>query len=107
MDTTRIEFLERALEADPENAFARYALALELVGSPRPEQAWEHFEYLLAHNPGYAATYFQAGMYLARQGRCAEAKQIFEKGIEVTGRQGDQHAQSELQAALDGLVEAL
>ncbi|HLI30550.1 MAG TPA: hypothetical protein VKV79_05555 [Terriglobia bacterium] len=106
MEPTRTEFLERTLEADPENTFARYALALELANSPRSEQAWQHFEYLLAHSPGYAATYFQAGMYLARQGRHTEAKQILEKGIEVTGRQGDQHAQSELQTALEGLAEA-
>lgn|SRR5487761_79328 len=107
MEPTRIEVLEQTLETNPDNAFARYALALELVSSPRSERAWEHFDYLLAHNPGYAATYFQAGMYLARQGRHAEAKQIFEQGIEVTGRQGDQHAQSELQAALDGLADGL
>jgi len=105
MEPTRIDFLEQALEADPGNAFARYALALELANSPHSEQAWDHFEILLVRHPGYAATYFQAGMYLARQGRSAEAKQIFEKGIEVTGRQGDQHARGELQAALDGLSE--
>ncbi len=104
MDLARIESLKQTLEGNPDNAFARYALALELANSPRSEEAWAHFEYLLAHNPDYAATYFQAGMYLARLGRRASARQIFEKGIEVTGRQGDQHAQSELQAALDDLA---
>lgn len=107
MEPTRIEFLEQALEANPDNAFVRYALALEFVNSPSSERAWEHFEYLLAHNPDYAATYLQAGMYLARQGRREEAKQVFGQGIEVTGRRGDRHAQSELQAALDDLTEGL
>ncbi|MGH9355191.1 MAG: hypothetical protein ACRD10_03590, partial [Terriglobia bacterium] len=107
MEPARIEFLEQALEKNPGNAFARYALALELARSPRSERAWEHFEYLLAHNPEYAATYLQAGMYLTKQDRREEAKQVFERGIEVTGRLGDRHAESELRGALDELADGV
>ena len=99
---TRREFLQETVAQDPNNAFARYGLALELANS-EPDAAWTHFEYLLQHHPEYSATYFQAGMFLTRQGRMGEARKVLAAGIEVTGRQGNQHAQAELQAALDDL----
>ena len=101
MEPSRIEILQQTLQSTPENAFARYALALELSRSAQPELAWEHFEYLLAHQPDYAATYLQAGMFLSKQGRREEAREIFKKGIEVNRRQGNLHAQSELEAAFE------
>jgi Tfp pilus assembly protein PilF len=101
-EKTRREFLEEALRQDPDNTFARYGLAMELANS-EPAAAWTHFEHLLLHHPEYAATYYQAGAFLLKQGRIEEARQVLATGVEVTGRQGKQHAQSELQAALDDL----
>ena len=101
-EKTRREFLEEALRQDPDNTFARYGLALELAKS-EPAAAWTHFEYLLLHHPEYSATYYQAGMFLMKQGRLEEARKVLATGVEVTGRQGKQHAQAELQAALDDL----
>ena len=101
-EKTRREFLEETLRQDPHNTFARYGLALELAKS-EPAGAWTHFEYLLLHHPEYSATYFQAGAFLIKQGRLDEAHKVLAAGIEVTSRQGKQHAQAELQAALDDL----
>jgi len=103
MHKTRLEFLRETLAAKPDDTFARYALALELSNSERAEDAWAHFEYLLSRQPEYSATYYQAGTFLARQGRRDEARKILARGIEVTGQQGNLHAQSELQKALDEL----
>ena len=105
-EKTRREFLEEALRQDPHNTFARYGLALELVNS-EPAAAWTHFQYLLLHHPEYSATYYQAGVFLMRQGRLDEARQVLATGVEVTGRQSKQHAQAELQAALDDLNDRL
>ncbi len=101
---SRLEFLTETLRVNPDDAFTRYALALELAKSA-PQEAWQHFQYLLTHHPDYAATYYQAGIHLLNLGRREEARQVLAKGIEVTGRQRKQHAQSELQAALDQLDE--
>ena len=101
-EKTRREFLEETLRQHPDNAFARYGLAMELANSD-PAAAWTHFEYLLLHHPEYAATYFQAGTFLLKQGRLDEARKVLAAGVEVTGRQGKQHAQAEIQAALDDL----
>jgi tetratricopeptide (TPR) repeat protein len=103
MQKTRLEFLGETLANNPDDMFARYALALELSKSSRPEDAWEHFDYLLSRHPEYSATYYQAGTYLVSQGRREDARKILTMGIEVTGRQGNSHAQSELQKALDEL----
>jgi len=103
MDKNRVQFLQEALAANPDDTFARYALALEFSTSDQPADAWPHFEYLLNHHPDYAATYFQAGRFLAQQDRRDEARRILAKGIEVAQNQGNHHAQSELERALESL----
>lgn len=103
MEKTRLEFLQVAVFEQPANTFARYGLAMELAQTGDPLEAWRHFDYLLTHHPDYSPAYYQAGVFLVRQGRYEEASKVFAKGIEVTGRQGNSHAQSELQAALDDL----
>jgi len=101
-EKNRREFLEQALRQDPDNTFARYGLAMELAKTG-PAAAWTHFEHLLTYHPEYSATYYQAGMSLLRQGRHDDARKVLAAGVEVTGRQGKQHAREELLAALDDL----
>ncbi len=105
MEKTRTQFLEETLVTRPEDTFARYGLAMELSKLGQPSEAWQHFEYLLTRHPDYSPTYYQAGMFLIRQGRREEAEKVLAQGVQVTGRQGNLYAQSELQAALDELVE--
>jgi tetratricopeptide (TPR) repeat protein len=104
MEPSRIEVLQQTLQSTPDNAFVRYALALELSRSAEPGRAWEHFAYLLDRQPDYGATYLQAGMYLIGRERKEEACEIFKKGIEINQRQGNLHAKSELEAALEELT---
>ena len=88
---------------NPADAFARYGLAMELVKGGELASAVSEFRALLEHNPNYAAAYFHGGQVLEKLGELEQARQLYEKGIEVTGRTGDQHTRSELQAALDML----
>lgn len=104
-EKTRVEFLVETLEAHPDNAFARYALALELAQSGDPS-AWEHFKFLIDRHPEYSATYYQAGKFLVKRGSRDEAKRVIAKGIAVTRSQGNLHAQSELEALLAELGDA-
>ena len=105
-EKTRLQFLREAVQNSPDDPFTRYALALELAKTA-PTEAWSHFEYLLDRHPEYSATYQQAGVFLLNRGRREEAQKVLVKGVEVTGRQGNKHAQSELQAALDELTTEL
>jgi len=95
--------LEQFLTKRPEDAFARYGLALECVKAGDEEGAATHFQHLLEKNPDYVAGYFQYGQFLARLGRDAEARKMLSDGIVVAQRAGDIHARDEMQAALNSL----
>jgi tetratricopeptide (TPR) repeat protein len=100
---TRRESLEGFVQANPSDAFARYGLALECAKLGDDDAAQEHFQQLLAANPGYVAGYFQFGQLLARVGDNAEARRILTAGVAVADKTGDLHARDEMQAALAAL----
>jgi len=97
---SRRALLEEFLAAHPQDAFARYGLAMECANQGDDAAATENFEKLLAENPNYVAGYFQYGQLLARLSRTADAKRALSNGIEAARRSGDQHASSEMEAAL-------
>jgi tetratricopeptide (TPR) repeat protein len=98
-----MEILKNMLAENPRDSFARYGLAMEHVMNGELEQAVTEFGVLLQYNPDYAAAYFHGGQALEKLGRVEDAREMYQKGIESTTRSGDQHTQSELQAALDML----
>jgi len=91
------------LAQNPADAFARYGLAMEMINGGDLPGGIAEFRALLEHNPNYAAAYFHGGQALEKLGDVDQARQLYEKGIEVTARTGDQHTRSELQTALDML----
>ena len=101
MSSSRLEILRTMLAQDPNNAFARYGVAMEHLNAGDHTAAAPEFEALLAANPDYVAGYFHAGRNLESLGRIEEAQATYRRGIEVATRKGDTHTQSELQAALD------
>ena len=92
--------LEEFVATHPQDAFARYGLAMECANQGDSDAAITNFEKLLAENPNYVAGYFQYGQFLARLSRTADAKRTLGHGIEAARRTGDQHAGSEMEAAL-------
>jgi Tfp pilus assembly protein PilF len=97
----RLDVLRSMLEQDPRNAFARYGVAMEYVNQGDHARAVAEFETLLGNDPDYVPGYYHAGRALEKLGRIDEARAVYENGISVARRKGDQHAASELQAALD------
>jgi predicted Zn-dependent protease len=97
----RIPMLNEILAQDPNNAFARYGLAVEYSNSGKLEQAIEEFKKLLAANPDYAAGYFMAAQTLMKSDRRNEARTMLENGIIAAQRKGDSHAASEMQGMLE------
>lgn len=104
MANDRFEALKAMLANNPQHTFARYGLAMEYVNSGQYDDAVTEFRALLDADPDYSAGYFHLGRTYERLGRIDEAREIWERGIEVTTRKGDLHTRSELQAALDLLV---
>jgi tetratricopeptide (TPR) repeat protein len=101
MATNRLEILKQMVAQDPANAFARYGLATEYANSGALEEAVEEFQNLLAHDGNYAAAYYHGGQTLEKLGRIEEARDLYQKGIEVTTRKGDLHTRAEIEAALN------
>jgi Tfp pilus assembly protein PilF len=92
--------LKQMLSDNPNNAFARYGLAMELVKDGNFSEAITEFNHLLSHDDTYAAAYYHGGQAYEKLGQVEEARRIYEKGIEVTTRKGDAHTRAELEAAL-------
>jgi tetratricopeptide (TPR) repeat protein len=97
---SRREMLEQFLLQKPEDAFARYGLALECVKLGDDQAASDHFRKLLETHPAYVAGYFQFGQLLARIGKLEDAKKLLSDGVVVAQKAGDMHARDEMQAAL-------
>ena len=99
----RIEQLRKFIAQSPDEAFPRYALALELKGRGEAEAAVSELQALLQRAPDYLAAYLQLGMLLQTQCRPAEARDVFARGQEVARKKGDSHTLSELTQALESL----
>jgi tetratricopeptide (TPR) repeat protein len=96
---TRREMLEEFTASHPNDAFARYGLALECANQGDQPAAVENFEQLLAEHPTYVTGYFQFGQLLARMSLTEKARATLTSGIEAARRAGDQHAAEEMEAA--------
>jgi len=101
----RINKLRQFLEKQPDDSFLQHALALEYVKMEDDATARQHFETLLLRNPDYVGSYYHLGRLLERQGENEGAIKCYEKGIMVAKAANDNHAKSELQMALDDLLD--
>lgn len=99
----RVAMLNDILNQNPNDAFARYGLAMEYSNQGNVERALEEFGKLLASHPDYTAGYFMAAQTLARANRNAEAKKMLGDGIVSAKRTGNNHAQSEMEGMLADL----
>lgn len=99
----KIAGLREILAQDPNNSFARYGLAMELVRLGQTSAALEEFDRLLASAPDYTAGYFMSAQTLAGAGRTPEAIERLKAGIQCAQQGGNHHAQAEMQTMLDEL----
>ena len=98
--SNRLEKLEALLQQDPGNALLGYGLAQELAGLGRLEDAAAQYQRLISVKPDYCAAYFHGARTLEQLGRRDDARAMYRAGIDTATRVGDQHAASEMQAAL-------
>lgn len=101
MATNRLELLTQMVGQDPNNALARYGLAMEYSNSGDFKKAVAEFGTLIERDENYAAAYFHGGQALEKLGEIDQARALYEKGIEITTRKGDLHTRSEIEAALN------
>lgn len=101
MDTARLQKLQKSLEANPQDPFTRYLVALECVKLKLNEEAIHHFQVLVNAHPQYVATYYQYGQLLENLNRKSAAAAIYQAGLKAARAAGDAHTAGEIQAALD------
>jgi len=95
--------LNEILSQNPDDAFARYGLAMEYSKAGEVERALEEFGKLLSTHPDYTAGYFMAAQTLSNAGRTPEAIVRLKSGVSCAARTGNRHALSEMQGMLDEL----
>jgi predicted Zn-dependent protease len=97
----RIEAFRAFVARSPDDAFARYSLAMALRGAARTDEAVLEFRELASRRPEYVPTYLMLGQVLETAGRDAEAAEAYEAGIAAATRTNDMHARNELTQALE------
>ncbi len=96
MSATRLDQLRGMLAEEPNDAFLRYAIALELKRAGKMEEAANDLERLLIADPKYIACYYQLALILIDLGRADEAVHVCEAGALQCIVTGDRKAGAEL-----------
>jgi tetratricopeptide (TPR) repeat protein len=102
----KIAMLTEILSQNPDDAFARYGLAMEYGNQGQTEAALAEFDRILSAHPDYVPAYQMSGQILARTGQTEAARRRLEQGIAAAARAGNSHAQGEMEALLDEIASA-
>ncbi|MGV3539254.1 MAG: tetratricopeptide repeat protein [Rufibacter sp.] len=95
---SRLNQLLAFYEEDPTDPFTVYAIATEYRAFDT-EKARFFYEKLLAEHPDYVGTYYHAASLYQQLDEPELARQAYQKGMQVSRQQGQQHAFAELQQA--------
>jgi len=99
----KIAMLREILAQNPDDAFARYGLAMEQANQGDAEAALAGFSELTTSHPDYTAGYQMSAQLLIKAGRNNEALQRLESGIAAARRTGNTLALNEMSNMLDEL----
>jgi thioredoxin-like negative regulator of GroEL len=97
---TRRQMLEEFVASKPDDAFSRYALAMECMNSGDTQAADQQFKELLNRNADYVPAYLMYAQMLSRESRVDDACTILVDGINKASLKGDGHARSEMESLL-------
>lgn len=100
----RIEKIREMLADNPTDSFLCHALALEYIKLGNDSDARKLFESILENEPDYIGSYYHLAKLLERIGETNEAIKVYEKGMEMAKKAGDNHSLSELRSAFEELT---
>jgi Flp pilus assembly protein TadD len=92
--------LEKLLAAGKESALLRFGLGNEHLKAGRAAEAAVHFRRAVELDPDYSAAWKLLGKALTESGRLADALSVYQTGIAVAQRKGDQQAAKEMAVML-------
>ena len=103
MSTPRIAQLLKFLEANANDSFVRFALALEYIKVGDEQRGLEYFSDIRKDDPDYTGTYYHLGKLYERLNKKQEAEEIYREGLKRTlGKDGKSY--QEIQEALNQLL---
>ena len=100
----KIKKLAGLVKLNPEDSFSKFALALELMKQNEVSKARVLFESVLAQDPEYLGVYYHLGKLYERINLDKKAVSIYQDGVKVARKQGNQRTESELKDALELLT---
>ena len=89
------------LEKTPADPFLLYAAGMEYKKLGEHGRAVEYFRRTIHADAKYCYAYYQTGQTHELAGNEPAAKQAYKDGLAAAQMAGDDHARSEIQAALD------
>ena len=93
---SRREQLEKMLDAEPDDVFLQYALAMQCASDGDRSTALSRLQQVIDGSPNYVAAYFQRGQLLDQEGETQAAREVLSRGIEVARQVGESHAEMEM-----------
>jgi predicted Zn-dependent protease len=101
--TKRLAYFEKVTAEGNTEPMALYGLAMEYRSLGRHDEALAAFTALRAAHPGYVPAYLMCGQMLEQMTRPGDARGWYLAGIAAARDKRDEHAASELEAALEAL----
>jgi len=99
----RIEQLKKMLQAEPDDAFCMYGLALEYAKRGDAAEAVSWFDRTIAADPRQCYAYFHKAKSQHEAGDATAAQGTLQTGLRQARAIGDLKAASEIEAFLDEL----
>jgi tetratricopeptide (TPR) repeat protein len=100
----KLAMLTEILTHNPNDAFARYGLAMEYVSQKRIPEGLAEFDRLIQLSPDYVPAYQMSAQTLAAHGNPELAIARLHHGIAAAIRTGNDHARSEMEALREDLT---
>lgn len=100
MMNSRIDNLIIMLKEEPQDVFLNYALAVELVGEEKYEEAEKQFLKTTQLNADYLPCYYQLGQTAEKLNKGKEALEFYHKGVELAKKQNNNKVLNELNEAI-------
>ena len=97
----RIEVFKQMLESDPDNAMVLFGLANEYQKIEDCENTIETLEDYLSKSDDEGAAYGMLARAYEKTGNRAKAREIYEKGVEVSMAHGHPSMAQDFRATLD------
>jgi predicted Zn-dependent protease len=102
--TERITLLTQILDQNPNDAFARYGLAMAHLSGGSTDNALAEFTKLIELNPDYVPAYQMSAQTLVKLGRTEDALDRLHHGIAAANRTRNQHALAEMEGLRDSIA---